>query len=172
MQRKPVTEFEYQFDDELLWSEYYRLKNLPDPKYNFYVDGEEKSFTMPGFRVLGSQTYGEDTSSRLIKEAGRFVHHFGIEDEYIALFLWMDKGFYLPWHVDDIKGCQSNINYLMSPNPAPVEFRDGEYNYRLAALDVMRDHQVKNQDEERILMRISFKNLQYGELCDYLSNRH
>lgn len=166
---KPVTEFEYKFNDEVLWSEYYRLNNLPDPKFNFYVDGEQKSYTIPGFRVLGSQTYGEDTDSALIKEAGKFVTHFGIKDEYIALFLWMDKGFHLPWHVDDVKGCQSNVNYLLSSNPQPVEFRDSKYTYKLAALDVMREHQVLNSDEERILMRISFKTLQYGELVDCIS---
>lgn len=166
---KPVTEFEYNFNDDVLWSEYYRLKDLPDPKFNFYVDGEQKSYTIPGFRVLGSQTYGEDKDSALIKEAGRFVKHFGIDDEYIALFLWMDKNFHLPWHVDDVKGCQSNINYLMSPEPQPVEFRDGKYFYKLAALDVMQEHQVVNTTEERILMRISFKTLQYGELVDCIS---
>ena len=167
---KPVTEFSYTFDEDLLWNEYYRLKNEPEPKFNFYVDGKEKSYTIPGFRVLGSQTYGEDTDSRLIKEASKFVKHFNIEDEYIALFLWMDKGFHLPWHVDDVKGCQSNINYVMTPNPEPVEFRDGKYNYKLAALDVMQEHQVVNSTEERILMRISFKTLKYGELVDYISS--
>lgn len=165
----PVTKFDYKFDDELLWDEYRRLKDEIEPKFNFYVDGEEKSYTIPGFRVLGSQTYGEDTDSRLIKEAGKFVKHLGIDDEYIALFLWMDKGFHLPWHIDDVKGCRSNVNYLLSSIPQPVEFRDGKYEYKLAALDVMREHQVVNQDEERVLMRISFKTLEYGELVDYIS---
>lgn len=167
---EPVTKFEYTFNDELLWAEYQRLKGEPDPKFNFYVNGEQKSHTIPGFRVLGSQTYGEDTDSLLIKEAGKFVKYFNITDEYIALFLWMDKGFHLPWHVDDVKGCQSNINYVMSNNPEPVEFREGKYNYKLAALDVMREHQVKNSSDERILMRISFKTLKYGELVDHISN--
>lgn len=169
---KPVTEFKYNFNNEILWQEYTRLKEQPDPKYNFYVDGEEKSFTMPGFRVLGSQTYGEDTDSELIKQAGEFVKYFNIDDEYIALFLWMDKGFHLPWHVDDVNGCQSNINYVMSDNPEPVEFRDGKHKYKLAALDVMQEHQVCNSEHERIIMRISFKTLKYGELVDCISNRH
>lgn len=170
MPKSPVTEFIYNFNNDILWREYHRLKSLPDPAYNFYVYGKKQSHSTPGFRVLGSQTYGEDTTSDLINEARKFTNYFNIKDEYIALFLWMDKGFYLPWHVDDINGCQSNINYIMSSNPQPVEFRSGLYNYKLAALDVMKEHRVTNLEEERILMRISFKTLQYGELCDYLGH--
>ena len=166
----PVVDVDYEFDLDLLWQEYERMKNGPQPDYEFSKEGKTKKNTLSGLAVYGSQNHGEDTDSLLMQEAKRFCKHYGIEDSILAQYLWLDKGFFLDWHTDDATRCQSSVNVIMTEDPAPVEFRGGDFDYqgkfyyKCAALDVMKEHSVQNEDKERVLMRISFKNLSHYEL--------
>ena len=167
----PVTEFDYKFNDDVLWSEYNRLFNEEQPDYEFYKHGVKIKKKIVGFKVLGSQIYGENLDSPLLLEAKRFVDHFDIEDDYIALFLWMAKDFNLDWHTDDSEVCSSTVNYIMSDSPQPINFRDGKYDYKCAAIDVMKEHRVENGQDERVLFRVTFKNLTYDELVKHVKEK-
>jgi hypothetical protein len=162
----PVIEIDYKFNKDLLMSEFKRLWDLPDPHFEFYKNGERKTNTWKGLRVLGTQTYGKDLDSQLMQEAKRFVDHYGITDDYIALIMWMDKGFELSWHIDDAKVCKSSVNFVLSEDAEPVQFRDGAYSYSTALFDIMQEHAVFNRDKERMLMRVSFKNLTHKDLVN------
>lgn len=168
----PVFEIDYKFDMDVLWKEYHRFKNLPQPEYEFRAENKTKKNTLPGIAVYGSQNHGEDKDSLLMQEAKKFCKHYGIKDSILAQFLWLDKNFFLSWHKDDATRCQSSVNVIMTEDPSPVEFRGGEYDYqgkfyyKCAALDVMKEHSVQNDDRERILMRISFKDLSHADLVN------
>lgn len=164
----PIVEFEYPFNKELIMSEFRRLWELPDPHYEFYKNGERKVNTWSGLRVLGTQTYGEALDTPLLQEGKRFCEHYGITDDFIVLFMWMDKQFQLSWHIDDASVCKSSVNLVLSDNPVPVHFREGQFKYKCAVFDIMQEHAVFNDDEERLLMRISFKNLNHSELTSFI----
>ena len=164
---KPVVDVDYDFNMDLLWQEYHRMKNGQQPKSQFYSEGRIKTNTLDGFAVYGSQEQGEDMDSLLMQEAKRFCNYFGIEDDILAQFMWVDKDFELSWHIDDATRCKSSVNVIMTEDPAPVTFREGDFYYKCAALDVMQEHAVFNKDKERVLMRISFRTLTHSELCKY-----
>lgn len=158
-----VVEVDYKFDDALLWQEYNRMKDLPQPEYKFKTAGVEQRKTVSGMGVYGTQEYNVD--SVLTQEARKFCKQFNIEDDIFAQFMWLDKDFTLPWHTDDATVCKSSLNYIMTDDPAPVEFGEGEFYYKCAALDVMREHRVNNSSE-RVLMRISFRTLTHDRLVN------
>jgi hypothetical protein len=169
---KPVVEIDFDWNFNLLWQEYKRLQLEPQPNYEFLVDGKPRHNTLQGIKVYGSQEYGEDTDSLLMQEAKRFCKHFGITDDILAQYLWLEKDFYLKWHIDDITRCTSSVNVIMTEDPAPVSFREGEFKYNCAALDVMKEHSVTNNKNQRVLMRISFRNLSHRDLVNnYISKR-
>jgi hypothetical protein len=170
---KPVEEIEFDWDINLLWQEYERLKSGPQPDYKFSKDGKTTKNTLSGLKVFGSQEYNKDTSSLLMQEAKRFCNHYGITDDIFAQFMWVDKDFNLSWHIDDATKCRSSVNIILTDDAAPVTFREGNFYYKCAALDVMQEHAVFNKDKERILMRISFRTLTHDKLVnDYVRNTH
>lgn len=164
---KPVVNIDYSFNMDLLWDEYNRMKDGPQPDYEFSKEGKTKKNTLKGMAVYGSQDIGVDADTLLMDEARKFCSYFDIEDEIFAQFMWIDKDFNLSWHIDDATRCRSSVNVIMTDDPAPVSFREGDFYYKCAALDVMQEHSVTNKDKERILMRISFKNLTHDKLCQY-----
>ena len=161
---EPVIEIDFNWNYDLLWSEYERLQQGPQPNYEFLGDGKPRYNTLSGIKVYGSQDYREDTNSLLMQEAKRFCNHFGITDDILAQYLWLEKDFYLKWHIDDVTRCTSSVNVIMTDDPAPVSFREGDFKYKCAALDVMKEHSVTNNDTDRLLMRISFRNLSHYDL--------
>jgi len=166
---KPVVDIDYDFNMDLLWQEYERMKHGPQPDYEFSKDGKTTKNTLNGLAVYGTHDYGVDTDTLLMQEAKRFCRYFGIEDDILAQFMWIDKNFELSWHTDDATRCRSSVNVIMTNDPAPVTFREGDFYYKCAALDVMQEHAVFNRDKERILMRISFRNTRHKDLCQYFT---
>ena len=166
---KPVEEVEFDWNMDLLWNEYNQMKSGPQPDYQFSKDGEVRSNTLKGMAVYGTQEY--NTESALMQEARRFCKHYNIKDDIFAQFMWIDKDFKLSWHIDDATVCRSSVNVIMTPEPAPVTFREGNFYYKCAALDVMQEHCVNNNSNERVLMRISFKTLTHEKLVnEYIRN--
>lgn len=169
----PVVDIDFDWNMDLLWQEYERMKSGPQPDYEFAKDGKTTKNTLDGLKVFGSQDYGVDTDSAVFKEAKRFCKHFNIEDDILVQYMWMDKNFDLSWHVDDATRCRSSVNVIMSDNPAPVSFREGDFFYKCAALDVMQEHSVSNDNNERVLMRISFRTLTHDKLVnDYVYTKN
>ena len=166
---KPVEEVEFDWNMDLLWNEYNQMKSGPQPDYQFSKDGEVRSNTLKGMAVYGTQEY--NTESALMQEARRFCEHYNIKDDIFAQFMWVDEDFKLSWHIDDATVCRSSVNVIMTPDSAPVTFREGNFYYKCAALDVMQEHCVNNNSNERVLMRISFKTLTHEKLVnEYIRN--
>ena len=84
----------------------------------------------------------------------------------------LNKDFNLDWHTDDSNYCKSVVNCLMTENNESLKFRHKEYNYKVAAIDVLAEHKVQNGNNKRIMFRISFQNLTYQELVnDYINKK-
>ncbi len=163
---KPVEEVEFDWNMDILWQQYNIMKDGPQPDYEFTKEGETTKNTLSGIKVFGSQEYGEDTDSLIMQEAKRFCKHYNIEDDILVQYMWIDKDFSLSWHVDDATRCRSSVNVIMTDDPAPVTFREGNFYYKCAALDVMQEHCVNNNSNERVLMRISFRTLAHDKLVN------
>jgi len=77
-------------------------------------------------------------------------------------FYWLAPHAFLPEHVDHNTECA--LNFVLNDNPAPVLFGDVEYLYTAALLNTQVPHSVVNNNEERILFKISIFEESYNNL--------
>lgn len=70
----------------------------------------------------------------------------------------------LPMHKD--LGTECSINILIkSSNPAPIDFASGNtYYYKSALLNTQQEHGVKNPDEDRLILKLSFKDTPFEKV--------
>ena len=72
----------------------------------------------------------------------------------------------LGWHTD--RGTQCSINFVLSESSEPVSFRDGDYWYKLALLNVQNEHAVLNPKTDRVLFKLSIFDKTYYDVKDIL----
>jgi len=88
-------------------------------------------------------------------ELKQIADDFGIE--YRPRFYWLSANYHLPPHVDN--GTKCSINFVLSPNPAPVNVEGTDYFYTKGILNTSIMHSVQNEGhEERILLKFSIFN--------------
>lgn len=90
----------------------------------------------------------------------KIMHDFGIVGK--PRFYWLAPHAKLPIHIDN--GTQCSINFVLSPNAAPVTYGDNNYFYKQALINTSIPHSVSNGPEERILFKISIFDNSYEEL--------
>ncbi len=76
-------------------------------------------------------------------------HHTG----WLANWYFQDSNYFLPEHEDYLTQCSLNFN--LGKNPAPVTVNGNDVVYTCSLLNVTKLHSVKNENEERILFKIS-----------------
>jgi len=88
-------------------------------------------------------------------ELKKIADDFGIE--YKPRFYWLSANYTLPPHVDNDTKC--SINFVLSPNPAPVNVEGIDYFYTKGILNTSVLHSVQNKGhEERLLLKFSIFN--------------
>jgi hypothetical protein len=75
-------------------------------------------------------------------------------------------GYYLDFHKD--YGTQCSLNVLLSENPDPISFENGDVHYRTALLNTQELHAVKNTTSTRILFKISVMDKTFAQVKDAL----
>lgn len=78
-------------------------------------------------------------------------------------FYWLKPHAVIPEHVDN--GTQCSINIVLTDNAAPIIFGDKEYVYRTVLLNTTVPHSVKNNEHERIMLKISIFDETYEQLA-------
>ena len=170
---KSVYNIDYQFDDNILWKEYNRMcdSNPNSPAYEYIRNGEMISKQYNELKVLGSLIYGEDADTLMMAEGKKFCKYYSIGDDIVVKFMKMTSGFELGWHIDDLRVCKSSVNYIMSPDPAPIKFEDGEYTYKCAVLDITKKHSVYTPID-RLLFRISFRTYSFEKIIEHIQKKN
>lgn len=84
-------------------------------------------------------------------------------------FYFQAPGFNLPEHVDTDTEC--SINFVLSDDPAPITFADGQVLYKQALLNTKVPHAVFNGSEERILLKLSITNYTFEQMAQRIKFR-
>lgn len=85
-------------------------------------------------------------------------------------FYWLAANAHLPTHVDNNTQC--SINFILSENPAPVTILGEDYTYRQAVLNTSVEHGVNNNNEERILFKISVFDTSFEETIKLIPEKY
>ena len=118
-------------------------------KYEITEDGREDQFD--GFWLL----FSNETTENIAKQ---FIDYYDLPyDKYIVNYLLIEANKDLPWHADQ-EGSMCAINCILTPDPAPIEFEDGEFYYDTALVDVRSMHKVSARPYDRKVFRITFQN--------------
>lgn len=80
-------------------------------------------------------------------------------------FYWLEPFADIPEHIDN--GTTCSLNFILSKDPAPINIEGKDYTYKQVLLDTTRMHGVKNNANERIMLKISI----FDEPFENLANR-
>jgi len=149
----PVTEINIPFDKEQLIKEANGVKILADG----YTDNR-----YPGLKLDKWLTLLHD--SEYVEQLMKFLDVKGR-----PRFYWLEPNAIIPEHVDNDTLC--GINFVLSDNPAPVNFSGKEYTYKVGVLDTTKMHSVVNGPDERVLFKISIFNEDYETVVNKLLAR-
>jgi len=77
-------------------------------------------------------------------------------------FYWQEPYSVLPMHVDYYTKC--SVNFVLTDDLAPITIEDTDYLYKQAVLDTTKQHGVKTQEKERILLKLSISHSTYEDI--------
>ena len=80
-------------------------------------------------------------------------------------FYWLSPNAIIPEHIDN--GTKCSINIILTENAAPITINGIDYEYHMILLNTQIPHSVKNNNVERIMLKISI----FNETFDNLANR-
>ena len=69
-------------------------------------------------------------------------------------FWKQEPGFYLEPHTDLNPAA---INFVLTEDPAPINIEGHEYNYKAAVVNILKYHSVQNNDNTRVLFRLTIE---------------
>lgn len=78
-------------------------------------------------------------------------------------FYWLEPFAEIPEHVDN--GTLCSLNFILSPDPAPIVIEGIEYTYRYVLLNTAVRHSVSNGPTERVMLKISIFNETFEDLA-------
>jgi len=91
----------------------------------------------------------------------KIINDFDVEGR--PRFYWLKPYAVIPTHVDNETKC--SINIILTDEAAPVTINNKDYNYNTALLNTTLPHSVKNNQHERIMLKISIFNETFEELA-------
>jgi len=121
-----------------LLSEPYKDPRYPDYKFDYWK----------------IKHYTDDNIEKIISD-------FGIMAK--PRFYWLKENSSLPLHVDNGTSC--SINFVLSPNAAPVLYSGTQYFYKQALINTSIPHGVKNGPYERLLLKLSIFDKTFEEMA-------
>lgn len=97
-----------------------------------------------------------------------------IMDDFLVIgkprIYWLEPNVILPEHVDHNTTC--SLNFILSENPAPVTIEGVDYMYSQCLLNTTKSHSVKNNDSERILLKISIFDKTYEQIAELIPEEY
>jgi hypothetical protein len=160
---KYITILNYDVDVDRLVSMANKLEDKWEQSYIMKYKGADSELD----RVEGlnhwQQNMQVDKNDKYIK---RILEDFELlPNSAMPKFHWLAPNSVLETHVDERTKC--SLNFLLSPDLAPVTFDDKHsFNYNQALLNTKAPHGVKNGPHERLLFRISYHDETYEELSN------
>jgi hypothetical protein len=79
-----------------------------------------------------------------------------------ARFYWLEPYAEIPEHVDN--GTLCSLNFILTDNAAPIIINGQEFYYDQILLDTTVPHSVKNNQFERIMLKISIFNENFASV--------
>jgi hypothetical protein len=145
----PLIHLNYQVNKDLLLAEAEQAKSsasgYTDPRY----PGEQHD----GW-LIGHHT------SDYVKQ---IMADLGVDGR--PRFYWLLPGEQIPEHVDN--GTQCSINIVLTSDAAPVTIEGKDYFYSTGLLNTKIPHSVQNNDNLRIMLKISI----FDETYEQVANR-
>jgi len=141
-------ELNYQYDNNILLDEALNI-------------GEWKNFKDPSNNHVFNHWYYKSIDNRYAKE---IVDYFSnkIDVDIRARFFYQKSNWTLPFHKD--RGTQCSINFILNDTNDKVSFRDGDFSYKCALLNLQKEHAVVNPKSDRIMMKLSIFDKPYNEV--------
>ena len=78
-------------------------------------------------------------------------------------FFYQKENFHLMPHKDF--GTQCGVNILLSDDPVPINIEGKEYYYTQALINLQKEHSVKNDNKERILLKFSIPDKTFEQVA-------
>ena len=155
----PVFNFEYNFDVPKLLKAY---RDIEEHKYK--RPNKHNAWRLD---VLGID---HPSAHYILKEFKRFEKNLGIPLKSIKTVSYDSDG-YMDWHVDKAGHVGCRIHILLA-GEGSIEFKEGKYSYRFAAVDVHNNpHKYDNVGKpEKIVLKGSILDRSYEEVCKALQH--
>lgn len=87
---------------------------------------------------------------------------FGIEGK--PRFYWLRPHAVIPEHVDN--GTLCGLNFILTDHASPITFGDKDYYYESILVNTTVPHSVKNNEHERIMLKISIFNETFEQVAE------
>jgi hypothetical protein len=143
----PVLHLNYQVNKNLLLEEAAKIKNSATG----YTDSRYPDLKMDDWLV------GHHTSEYVEK----IMRDFGVEGK--PRFYWLQPYAVIPEHVDN--GTLCGLNFILTDEASPITFSDQDYYYESILVDTTKPHSVKNNENERIMFKISIFNETFEQVA-------
>lgn len=145
---EPVLHLNYKIDKEQLLLEASKIKH----KAVGYTDSRYPDLKMDDWLVgLHSSEY-----------VNEIMKDFDIRGK--PRFYWLQPYAVIPEHVDN--GTLCGLNFILTEHASPITFGDKDYYYESILVDTTIPHRVKNNEHERIMLKISVFNETFKEVAE------
>jgi hypothetical protein len=134
---EPILHLNYKIDKSSLLAEAENIKH----KAVGYTDSRYPDLKMDDWLIgYHSSDYVE-----------QIMRDFGIKGK--PRFYWLQPFAVIPEHVDN--GTLCGLNFILTEGASPISFGDQDYYYESILIDTTKPHSVKNNENERIMFKIS-----------------
>jgi hypothetical protein len=143
----PLVHLNYPLNIELLLQQASEARLLSKP----YTDNRYPEMQLNDWHI------GHYTSEYI----EQIMRDFGINGK--PRFYWLEPFAEIPEHVDN--GTLCSLNFILSPDPAPIVIEDVEYIYKSVLLNTALRHSVTNNENERVMLKISIFDESFEDLA-------
>jgi len=144
---QPLVHLKYELDTELLLKEAKEAKQVAKPYTDDRYPGEQKD----------DWYIGHYTSSYI----EQIMSDFKVSGK--PRFYWLEPNATIPEHVDN--GTTCSLNFILTQDPAPINIEGIDYTYKQVLLNTTKSHSVTNNNNERIMLKISIFDESYEDLA-------
>lgn len=144
----PILHLNYKIDKELLLKEAEKIKNYAVG----YTDSRYPDLKMDDWLV------GHYTSPYIEK----VMKDFSISGK--PRFYWLKPFATIPEHVDN--GTLCGLNFILTNNASPITFGNTDFYYESILVDTTKPHSVKNNETERIMLKISIFDKTFEQVAE------
>lgn len=144
---QPVIHLNYNLNTELLLKQAEEAKLQSKP----YTDSRYPNIKLENWSI------GHYTSDYI----NQVMQDFEVEGK--PRFYWLEPFAEIPEHTDNETTC--SLNFILTSNPAPITIEGVDYEYKQVLLNTTKRHSVRNNSQERIMLKISIFNEAYENLA-------